>query len=122
MDGTVKIERMVCAVWCGLPVNPDGVEAQIQGGLLYGLTAVLYGRITIERGRVVQSNFHDYRPLRIDEVPEIEVHVVPSDQPPVGVGEIGTAVVAASVLNAVYAATGRRLRTFPIDPDQLKAA
>ena len=120
-DGAIKIDRMVCAVCCGLPVNPDGVEAQIQGGLLFGLTAVLYGKITFERGRVVQSNFHDYQPLRINEVPEIDVHIVPSDQPPVGVGEIGTAVVAASVVNAAYAATGRRLRTFPIDSEQLKA-
>ena len=120
-DGSVKVDRMVCAVCCGLPVNPDGVEAQIQGGLLYGLTAVLYGKITFERGRVTQSNFHDYRPLRINEVPQIEVHIVPSEQPPVGVGEIGTVVVAASVLNAIYAATGKRLRTFPIETEQLQA-
>ena len=120
-DGAIKVDRMVCAVRCGLPVNPDGVEAQIQGGLLDGLTAGLDGNITFERGRVVQSNFHDYRPLRIDEAPQIEVHIVPSDQPPVGVGEIGTAVVAASVINAVYAATGQRLRTFPLDAERLKA-
>lgn len=121
-DGSLKIDRLVCAVHCGLPVNPDGVEAQVQGGLLFGLTAVLYGTITFERGRVLQSNFHDYPPLRIHEVPQVQVHIVPSEQPPVGVGEIGTAVVAASVLNAVYAATGKRLRTFPIDMAQLKPA
>lgn len=121
-DGSLKIDRMVCAVNCGLPVNPDGVQAQVQGGLLFGLTAVLYGSITFERGRVLQSNFHDYQPLRISEVPQVQVHIVPSEQPPVGVGEIGTVVVAASVLNAVYAATGKRLRTFPIDTAQLKSA
>lgn len=121
-DGSMTVDRMVCAVDCGLPINPDGVEAQIQGGLLYGLTAVLYGTLTFERGRVLQSNFHDHPPLRINEAPKIEVHVMESAQPPVGVGEIGTAVVAASVLNAVYAATGKRLRTFPIGAEQLKTA
>ena len=121
-DGSIQLDRMVCAVDCGVAVNPDGVEAQIQGGLVYGLTAALYGSLTFEGGRVVQGNFHDYQPLRIHEMPVIEVHRIQSSLPPGGVGEIGTAVVFPSLFNAVYAASGKRFRSYPVPSDQLKSA
>lgn len=120
-DGTLKIKRMVCALDCGIAVNPAGVEAQMQSGMVYGLSAALYGTLTFERGRVVQSNFHDYAPLRINEMPIIEIHMIKSDKNPGGVGEIGTAIVVPSVMNAIYAATGKRFRTYPVSSDQLKA-
>ncbi len=113
-DGGVRVERLVCAVDCGIIVNPDIVEAQIQGGLLFGVTAALYGEITIRDGRVQQSNFHDYRLLRINETPKIEVYLVPSTEKPGGIGETGTAVVAASLTNAIFAVTGKRIRDLPI--------
>ncbi len=119
-DGSVKVDRMVCVVDCGLAVNPDGVEAQMQGGMVFGLTAVLYGTLTVEGGRIVQSNFHDYAPLRMAEMPQIEVHRIASTEAPGGVGEIGTAVVAPSILNAIAAASGKRFRTYPVSADQLK--
>jgi isoquinoline 1-oxidoreductase beta subunit len=121
-DGTVKVDRMVCALDCGLAINPDGVEAQMQGGLVFGLTAALYGTLTIEGGRVQQSNFHDYQPLRLAETPQIEIHRIPSTEAPGGVGEIGTAVVAPSIVNAIGAASGKRFRTYPVPSDQLKTA
>lgn len=121
-EGRVKIDRLVCAVDCGIVVNPNTVEAQIQGGILYGLTAALYGKITIADGRVEQGNFDTYLPLRIEEAPPIEVHIVESTQPPGGIGEVGTSLVAPAVLNAIAAATGKRLRSLPIDPEQLKSS
>ena len=121
-DGSVKVDRMVCALDCGLAINPDGVEAQIQGGLVFGLTAALYGTLTIEGGRIVQSNFHDYAPLRINETPQIQLHRIPSTEAPGGVGEIGTALVVPSFLNAIFAATGKRFRTYPVAAEQLKSA
>ena len=120
-DGSVKVRRIVCAVDCGLPVNPDTIEAQIQGGTLFGLTAALHGAITIKDGRVEQSNFETYLPMRIDEVPVIETHLVRSAEAPGGLGEAATAIVAPAVTNAIFAATGRRIRALPIDPGQLKA-
>jgi isoquinoline 1-oxidoreductase beta subunit len=119
-DGAIKVNRMVCAVDCGVAVNPNTVEAQIQSGIVYGLTAALYGTLTFERGRVVQSNYHDYQPLRMFEMPPMEVHILKSMQPPGGVGEIGTAVVVPSLMNAIYSATGKRFRTYPVTSDQLK--
>lgn len=119
-DGSVKMERMVCAVDCGTVINPNTVEAQIQGGILFGLTAALYGKITISQGRVEQGNFDTYRPLRIDEAPPITVHIVPSAEKPGGVGEVGTAIAAPALLNAIAAATGKRLRTLPVDTGLLK--
>jgi CO/xanthine dehydrogenase Mo-binding subunit len=110
----INVNRVVCAVDCGVTVNPDIVNAQIQGGLLFGITAALWGEITIRDGRVQQSNFHDYRLLRLDEAPKIEVHLVPSVEKPGGIGETGTAIVAASLTNAIFAATGRRIRDLPI--------
>ncbi|MET3723676.1 xanthine dehydrogenase family protein molybdopterin-binding subunit [Sphingomonas trueperi] len=114
-DGTVRVQRVVTAVDCGVTVNPDGVISQIQGGHVFGLSAVLHQQITLEKGRVQQSNFHDYRVLRIDEMPQIEVHLVPSAEAPGGIGEPGTVSVQPAVANAVYAATGVQLTRMPID-------
>jgi CO/xanthine dehydrogenase Mo-binding subunit len=119
-DGDLKIERMVCAVDCGIAINPDGVDAQIQGGIVYALTAALYGNITFERGRVVQSNYHDYQPLRMHEMPPIEVHIAKNSQPPGGVGELGTSLAIPSLFNAIHAATGKRFRTYPVPNGALR--
>ena len=116
-DGQVRVRRVVCGVDCGVVVNPDTVEAQIQGGIIFGLTAALHGQITIDRGRVQQSNFHDYRMLRIDETPEIEVHIIASGEAPGGIGECGTVAAPAALTNAIFAATGKRIRTLPVDPE-----
>ena len=121
-DGSVKVHRIVCAVDCGLTVNPDTIEAQAQGGALFGLTAVLHGAITFQNGRVEQSNFDTYLPMRIDEVPVIETHIVQSTEAPGGIGETATAAVSAAVTNAVFAATGKRIRTLPVDTDLLKSS
>lgn len=110
----VRVHRVVCAVDCGIVVNPDTVEAQIQSSIVYGLTAALHGEIGIERGRVVQSNFHDYPMLKLAETPDMEVHLVRSEAPPGGVGEAGLPPIAPAVCNAIYAATGRRIRRLPI--------
>jgi isoquinoline 1-oxidoreductase beta subunit len=112
-DGTVRVHRVVCAVDCGPVVNPDTVEAQMQSGIVYGLTAALYGEIGIERGRVTQGNFHDYQMLLMADMPLIEVHIVPSTDPQGGVGEPGTPPIAPAVGNAIFAATGKRIRTLP---------
>jgi isoquinoline 1-oxidoreductase beta subunit len=119
-DGSVKVKRIVCAIDCGMYVNPDTIEAQVQGGTLFGLTAALHGSITFKNGRVEQSNFHDYLPMRIDEVPVVETHLIKNAEAPGGIGEAPTAVVSAAVTNAIFAATGYRVRTLPIDTDSLK--
>jgi isoquinoline 1-oxidoreductase beta subunit len=113
-DGGVRVHRVVCAIDCGVVVNPAGVEAQVQSAIVYGLTAALYGEITIDRGRVAQSNFGDYRLLQLSETPEIEVHLVRSDAAPGGVGEAGLPPIAPAVCNAIFAATGKRIRRLPI--------
>ncbi|HEV8382124.1 MAG TPA: xanthine dehydrogenase family protein molybdopterin-binding subunit [Gemmatimonadales bacterium] len=113
-DGSVRVHRVVCAIDCGVVVNPDTVEAQTQSNIVYGLTAALFGHIDIDRGRVVQSNFHDYRMLRLAEMPEVEVHLVRSDAPPGGVGEAALPALAPAVCNAIFAATGKRIRRLPI--------
>jgi isoquinoline 1-oxidoreductase beta subunit len=118
-DGEVKLRRVVSAVDTGIAVNPDTVMAQLQGGIIFGMTAALFGEITIEKGRVQQSNFHDYRMLRINEVPPIEIHVMASGERPGGIGETGTTAGPPSLGNALYAATGIRLRRLPIDRDVL---
>jgi isoquinoline 1-oxidoreductase beta subunit len=112
--GNVRVHRVVCAVDCGMVVNPDTVAAQMESGIVYGLTAALKGEITIKNGRVEQSNFHDYQVLRIDEMPEVEVYIVPSHENPGGIGEPGTPPIAPAVANAVFAATGRPVRRLPI--------
>jgi isoquinoline 1-oxidoreductase subunit beta len=117
--GEIKVRRIVCAVDCGTVVNPDTVAAQLQGGIIFGLTAALYGEITIANGRVQQSNFHDYRMMRIDEAPKIEVHIIPNGNAPGGIGEPGTAAAAPALANALFAATGVRLRSLPINRDAL---
>jgi isoquinoline 1-oxidoreductase beta subunit len=118
-NGEVKIRRMVSVVDTGIAVNPDTIVAQLQGGLIFGLTAALHGQITIAKGRVQQSNFHDYRMLRINEVPNIEVHVVKSGEAPGGIGETGVTAAPPALGNALYAATGIRLRRLPVDRDVL---
>lgn len=120
-DGEVTVDKVFAVVDCGTVVNPNTVEAQMQSGIVYGLSAALWGAITLKNGRVEQSNFHDYRALRINEAPSITVEIVKSSAEPGGIGEPGTAALAPAVLNAVHAATGVRLRKLPIDPTQLKA-
>jgi isoquinoline 1-oxidoreductase beta subunit len=113
-DGSFKVHRIVCAVDCGLAVNPDTIAAQMEGGSIFGLTAALHGAITLKNGRVEQSNFHDYLPMRIGDVPVVETHLVKSAEPPGGIGEAPTAAVGPAVANAIFAATGKRIRTLPI--------
>jgi isoquinoline 1-oxidoreductase beta subunit len=120
-QGEVKLRRVTSAVDTGIAVNPDTIAAQLQGGLIFGLTAALYGEITIDKGRVQQSNFHDYRMLRIDEVPPIEVHVIKSGEAPGGIGETGATAGPPALRNAIYAATGVALRRLPIDRDLIRA-
>jgi isoquinoline 1-oxidoreductase beta subunit len=112
-DGMPRVERVVCAVDCGLAINPDNVRAQVEGALGYGLGAALHGEIVIDRGRVAQSNFHDYPPLRIHEMPAIEVHIVPSTSPPTGIGEPGLPPIAPAVANAYFRLTGKKLHRLP---------
>ncbi len=112
--GAIKVHRMVCAVDCGVAVNPDVVRAQMEGGTGFGVAAALHSEITLQDGRVVQSNFHDYPPLRMNEMPEVEVHIVPSAEKPSGVGEPGVPPVAPAIANAIAAATGQRLRSLPL--------
>jgi isoquinoline 1-oxidoreductase beta subunit len=113
-DGTYKVDRIVCAVDCGIAVNPDVIRAQMEGGIGYGLSLALSGAITVKDGVVEQSNFHDYTVLRINQMPKIEVHIVPSTEKPTGVGEPGTPPTAPAVVNALFQATGKRIRTLPI--------
>jgi len=121
-DGTIKVEKVVCAVDCGVAVNPDQVKAQMEGGIGYGLGAVLHNAVTLVDGRVEQSNFHDYLPLRINEMPQVEVHVVASSEAPTGVGEPGVPPIGPAVANAIYKATGRRIRSLPFAKHGLSAA
>ncbi|ESZ12995.1 aldehyde dehydrogenase [Mesorhizobium sp. L48C026A00] len=119
-DGAVRVRRVVCAVDCGTVVNPDTVEAQIQGAIMFGITAALYGEITLRNGRVEQTNFDSYQILRMNEAPAVEVHIVQSSEAPGGMGEAGTSCIVPAVANAIFAATGRRLRTLPVDTTALK--
>jgi len=114
VGGKVRVHRVVCAIDCGMTVNPDTIVAQMESGIVYGLTAALKGEINVDRGRVRQSNFHDYPLLRMDEMPAIEVHIVPSTEHPGGVGEPGTPPIAPAVANAIFAATGKPVRRLPI--------
>jgi isoquinoline 1-oxidoreductase beta subunit len=117
--GEVRLRRVTSAVDTGIAVNPDTIVAQLQGGLIFGLTAALYGEVTVKNGRVQQSNFNDYRMLRIDQVPAIEVYVIKSGEAPGGIGETGTTAGPPALRNALYAATGIALRRLPIDRDVL---
>jgi isoquinoline 1-oxidoreductase beta subunit len=121
-DGRVKVHRIVAAVDCGRTVNPDTVKAQLEGGIIFGLTAALKTEITLDKGRVQQRNFHDYQMVRMFESPEIEVYVVPSTEKPTGVGEPGVPPVAPAVANAIFAATGKRVRRLPIKAEDLRSA
>ncbi|MDH4561720.1 xanthine dehydrogenase family protein molybdopterin-binding subunit [Pseudomonas sp. BN411] len=120
-DGSFKVDRVVCAVDCGLAVNPDVIRAQMEGGIGYGLAAALHGAITLKEGVVEQSNFHDFQVLRINEMPVVEVHIVPSAQAPTGVGEPGVPPIAPAVANAIYAAVGQRIYKLPL-PRQVQQA
>src|SRR5437867_1722240 len=119
--GKVKVHRVVCAIDCGPVVNPDTVRAQMEGAVVFGLTAALHGEITLENGRVKQRNFHDYPLLRMNEMPAVEAHIVPNDDKMGGVGEPGVPPVAPAVCNAIFAATGKRIRRLPIRAEELKA-
>ena len=119
-DGAVRVQRVVCAVDCGTVVNPDTVRAQIQSAIIFGITAALYGEITLKDGRVEQANFDTYQILRMNEAPAIEVHIVQNFEPPGGMGEAGTSAIVPAVTNAIYAATGKRLRKLPVDTAALK--
>ncbi len=119
-SGKAKVHRVVCAVDCGQVVNPNTIEAQMESGIVFGLTAALKGAITIEKGRAQQSNFHDYEMLRMDEMPLVEVHIQASKDAPGGVGEPGTPPIAPAVANAVFAVTGKRIRRLPIRAEDLR--
>ena len=121
-SGEVRVQRIVCAVDCGTVVNPDTVKAQVEGGIVFGISGALWGEITLKNGRVEQSNFNNYRVLRINETPAIEVHLVRNGEKPGGIGEPGTAVTAPALANAVFAATGKRIRELPLKPDKLRSA
>jgi isoquinoline 1-oxidoreductase beta subunit len=118
-NGRVKIHRVVCAIDCGLAVNPDGVRAQLEGSIIFGLTAALYGEITLQQGKIKQRNFNDYKMLRMNESPAIEVCIVETQEKMGGAGEPGVPPIAPALANAVYAATGRRIRSLPIRASDL---
>jgi isoquinoline 1-oxidoreductase beta subunit len=120
-EGAVRVKRVVCAVDCGTVVT-DTVRAQIQSAVVFGVTAALYGNITLKNGRVEQSNFDDYQMLRINEAPAIEVHIIKNCEPPGGMSEAGTSAIVPAFTNAIYGATGKRLRSLPVDTAALKQA
>ena len=119
-DGKVRVHRVVCAVDCGMTVNPDTVAAQMESGIVFGLSAALWGAITLKEGRVEQGNFNNYSILRMRDMPEVQVHIVPSREEPTGIGEPGVPPIAPAVANAVFMATGRRIRRLPIGSEALK--
>jgi isoquinoline 1-oxidoreductase beta subunit len=114
VDGEARVKRVVCALDCGVVVNPDTVKAQMESAVIFGISGALWGEITFKNGRVEQSNFHDYRVLRMHETPIIETHIVASEEAPGGMGEPGTAALMPALSNAIYAATGQRIRKLPI--------
>lgn len=121
-EGHLRVHKVTCAIDCGLAVNPDGVKAQMESCIIFGLTAVLYGEITLEKGRVKQRNFHDYKMLRMNETPLIEVHIVDSNEKMGGAGEPGVPPVAPAIANAIFAATGKRVRRLPLQSSDLMKA
>ncbi|MBF0499735.1 MAG: xanthine dehydrogenase family protein molybdopterin-binding subunit [Candidatus Riflebacteria bacterium] len=118
-SGEVRVHRVICAVDCGRIVNPDIIRAQMESGIVFGLSAALHGKITLKAGRVEQSNYQNYPVIRMDEMPEIEVHIVPSTENPGGCGEPGVPPIAPAVVNAICAATGARIRSLPIQPESI---
>jgi isoquinoline 1-oxidoreductase beta subunit len=118
-DGAVRVRRVVCAVDCGTVINPDTVQAQVQSAIIFGITAALHGQITLKDGRVEQTNFDTYQMLRMNEAPAIEVHIVENAEPPGGMGECGASCIVPAVANAIFAATGNRLRKMPVDATAL---
>ncbi len=118
--GEVRVHKVVCAVDCGKVVNPNTVVAQMEGGIVYGLTAALYGQITLKDGKVQQRNFNHYPLLALNEMPQVEVHIVPSQERPTGVGEPGVPPIAPAVTNAIFSVTGKRIRRLPIPTEELK--
>ncbi len=119
-DHEISVDRIVASVDCGTVINPDGVKAQMEGSIAYGLTSTLKGEITIEQGAVAQSNFHEFELLQMHEMPRVEIHIVPSSEPPGGAGEPGLPPVAPAVANAIFNATGKRIRKLPIKSKDLK--
>jgi isoquinoline 1-oxidoreductase beta subunit len=117
--GAVKVHRVVCTVDTGWVINPDTIRQQMEGGIIYGLSAALKGEITIDKGRVTQRHFNDYPVVRHQEMPAIEVYIVPSTEEPGGIGEPSTALAAGSLVNAIYAATGKRIYKLPVKPEML---
>jgi isoquinoline 1-oxidoreductase subunit beta len=115
-----RVRRVVCAVDCGTVLNPDTVQAQIQSAVIFGITAALHGKVTLKNGRVEQTTFDTYQMLRMNEAPAIDVHIVRSSEPPGGIGEAGTSAIVPVVTNAIFAATGKRLRKLPVDAAALK--
>jgi isoquinoline 1-oxidoreductase beta subunit len=111
--GVPRVHKVTVAVDCGVCVNPAGVRAQVESGIVYGLTAALHGAITFKAGRVEQSNFHDYRLLRLSQMPEVDVEILASNEKPGGIGEVSVPPIAPAVANAIFAATGKRLRRLP---------
>lgn len=116
--GKLRVHRVVCAVDCGYAVNPSGIDQQIRSGIVFGLSA-LKGGITIDRGRVQQQNFHQYDVLRMEEMPKVEVHVLPTPNSPGGIGEASTPGIVPAVANAIFAATGKRIRRLPVSAEEL---
>ncbi len=115
----MTVHRVVQAIDCGVAIHPDNIRAQLEGGMVYGLTAALRGEITLKNGAVMQANFNDYPVLALPEMPTVETYIVPSTAAPGGVGEPGTGPIAPSLANAIYAATGQRLRSLPLSKHQL---
>jgi isoquinoline 1-oxidoreductase beta subunit len=120
-DGSVKVDRIVSAVDCGVAINPDNIRAQVEGGVGFALSALLHDAITLKDGMVEQSNFHDYAPIRINEMPKVDVHIVASASKPTGIGEPGVPPLAPAVANAIVAASGKWITALPLQTDSLKA-
>ncbi len=119
-EGNVRVRCVVGAVNCGRVISPGNVKAQMEGGIVFGLTAAPKAEVTIENGRAQKSNFHDYPVLRIDEKPVIETHIVPSSETPSGISEMGVSQITPAVLNAIVNATGNRIRRIPVRPEDLR--
>jgi isoquinoline 1-oxidoreductase beta subunit len=118
--GQIKVHKVTCAIDCGLAVNPDGVRAQMESGIIFGLTMALYGELTVENGMVKQSNFYDYRIIRMNESPAIEVYIVDSSEKMGGAGECAVPPLAPALANAIFAATGKRIYELPVKSSSLK--